>query len=325
MAASSKSVSVIVEWANAGVQGGHDAVVWWSALRQCLDELHQARNKAQLSWLAGPLEILICVDAGSDDMGALDRILKPDSGPGYTLQRLSFPGAGYYELKNLGARAAAGQLLVFLDSDALPHKDWLIDLLASMSFDQRAISAGVTYIDPQSLYDRAMACTWIFDPYHETVPGALRSFLHANNFVIERDLLLEKPFPTIPGATRGACALLSEELRASGHDIHCCNAQVTHPSPRLLQRAMAHGRDRVMTMRFMGRRWAASPGGSLYRWAKHMAQVAVRSWHYRRAVGLKWFEVPLACGIGATYYSVFLVGELATQLAPKAMQRRFRI
>jgi hypothetical protein len=47
--------------------------------------------------------------------------------------------------------------------------------------------------------------------------------------------------------------------------------------------------------------------------------------HYRRQIGLRFWELPAAIAICSTYYLLFALGGVLTHVAPEWMGRRFRV
>ncbi len=81
---------------------------------------------------AQPIETIV-VDNTSGDPST--RTVAERSGAAY----LTAPGTGLSGARNLGARRASGQIVAFLDDDALPAADWLSHLLAPF-VDERVIA-----------------------------------------------------------------------------------------------------------------------------------------------------------------------------------------
>ena len=84
-------------------------------LRYCLEAaLNQSISK--------PYEVIV-VDDGSTDK-------TPQIAAEYPVRLLQQPKLGPAAARNLGARCAKGRILVFLDSDCIPKKNWLHSLLS---------------------------------------------------------------------------------------------------------------------------------------------------------------------------------------------------
>lgn len=132
---------------------------------------------------------------------------------------LLHPGRHYYELKNLGANEASGDLIVFVDSDVIPESDWLEQLLAPFADPSTQVSCSRTYIEPNSLYNKSFALFWFF-PVRQ-LPGEAPSaggwtrtqHFFANNIALRRDTALAHPFPARDATSRGACLELADGLK----------------------------------------------------------------------------------------------------------------
>lgn len=90
--------------------------------------------------LAEPPEIII-VDDGSNDntLDVLNQIKD--------IKVLSQSNSGPASARNNGAKASSGDILVFTDSDTVPHKDWLKNLTEPFSDSDIAASTGTYSIE----------------------------------------------------------------------------------------------------------------------------------------------------------------------------------
>lgn len=323
--------SIVIEWSNALLAEADRPARMMAALAAQAGELQSASG--QETGGSFPLEVLLCFDServdGEAIAGMAPLAAQGRHGP-LLVMHCPFPGAEYYDLKNLGAERASGDLLIFLDSDVLPQDGWLSHLWGCFANPDLQVVGGVSSIDPVTLYDKATALNWVFDP----PPGwfDIRPAEHfwANNVAFRRTVFAGHPFPGMNGASRGACSHLARILAVNGIPVHVNgSARVLHPSPAGLggfcQRAMAQGRDRVLWHRRFGSWWMQSAPAGLLRFGKHLSRVVYSGFFRRRQVGLRWWEVPAAIGISAAYYTVFLVGELLTHVAPAYMKRSFRV
>jgi hypothetical protein len=240
--------------------------------------------------------------------------------PGWRVVRV--PDSRYYELKNRGAAEAAGDIVVFLDSDAIPEPGWLESLLAPFADPDIQVVAGHAYIQPDSLYSKAFALWWFFPLRAEPEPLEPTTHFFANNVAFRRATLLAHPFPSVDGTSRGACVALAATLGRAGIPIwKTTRAQVAHPAPRgfhhFATRALAQGRDRIARERG----WRATPFGTLARLAGWLGAGIVRTFRGRRAVGLSMIGVPAALALCCAYYGLCCAGEVAALLGVPAVRR----
>jgi hypothetical protein len=301
-------VSVIVEWENsalAGVERAH------TALKRLAEEVSGSHRR---------VEVLICHDEDTPPDVPLTGGGLPD---GWRTVRV--PDARYYELKNHGAAAAAGAIVVFLDSDAIPEPGWLEGILSPFADPAVHVVAGHAYIQPDSLYSKAFALWWFFPLRARPQPPAPVAHFFANNVAFRRATFLAHPFSPVEGTSRGACVELAKSLRAAGCTIwQTSAAQIAHPAPRgwrhFALRALAQGRDRLARERG----WRATLLGSLARLARSVAVGCVRTLRDRRAVGLPLAGVPAAIALCCAYYGLYFAGDVAAWLGVSAI-RRIRI
>lgn len=86
---------------------------------------------------APPAEIIVVDDASTDATG---EIVRAFSDVHYLCQEHRGPAAA----RNLGAKAASGELIAFTDADCIPHTDWL-ERLQRGFVDARVAAVGGTY------------------------------------------------------------------------------------------------------------------------------------------------------------------------------------
>lgn len=317
-------VSIVVEWEN----------VLRSKQRRCIKMLNQVGLQA-LS-LAHSTEVLVLynpeqVDADTID-SVLERQVKCFKNPAMNVHLAAAVGKHYYDLKNYGAELARAEVVVFVDSDAVPESGWLRELVHPF-FENPDVQvvAGHTFVDPENLYARAFAVGWFFPlpPEERQLHNKGRRFF-ANNVAFRTGLLRKHPFPTMNNKTRGACAALASHLRSEGISIWVNTAaQATHPPPNglahFLVRGLAEGRDRVFTWHDRG---ASLPECSLnivrfgYRKLRKTALGCARK---GSTVGLTRAQAPAVFTIMLVYYTLTILGGWATCILPGRMSRGLRI
>lgn len=158
------------------------------------------------------------------------------------------PGARYYEMKNIGADAARGAIVVLCDTDCELEPGALRQLLAAFDDRSRQVVAGAAYIDPTTFTGRAWSLLTVFpsrstDDAVELVPSFLANFA-----AFRRELAMFR-FP-MHDRMRTQCFELAARLRANGIDIWRANgARTRHAAPEgfagFLQRALWASYDTV--------------------------------------------------------------------------------
>jgi hypothetical protein len=325
-------LSLVVEWDNVLLSDPARARSMLAELARQLASLRETTRDHSPLRVATPVELVIVHDETQVAREAVQaavraaRVEDTDTVVGFA----SACGATYYELKNLGAARARGDVIVMLDSDVIPEPDWLVRLLESFADPQVSVVGGNSYIEPTSTYARAFALGWLM-PLRSDEGDALHEAnnFHANNLAFRAEVLRRHAFPPLPGACRGSASLLAEQLRRAGIRVHRNpRARVAHPAPRprhFVRRSLAQGRDNLIRRS----RGADRPAASLRASWRDVRQRTLRAWrrirrHHRR-VGMSDAAVPLALLVITTYYALFLAGDVLTRLAPDAMQRHLRV
>jgi Glycosyl transferase family 2 len=322
----SPSVSVVVEWENILLAKAERSR---AMLRQLVQE---AKEVVERGAVRGPIELLVCFDAGAVDGPALAADLASElDGHDALAWRLVPVDAGeYYELKNAGATETAGDVIVFLDSDVIPEPGWLSSLIEPFADESIGVVAGNSYLEPQGFYGKTFALAWFF-PLRATearVEPARKFF--ANNVAFRREVFERFPFPTLDDASRGSCWRLAQILTANGVTmVRSTGAQVSHPAPNgyrhFLARGLAQGRDRLLEERAWGSRRTRSPLGTASRLKRDLKRSTTAITRDFKQVGLNGRAVPAALGLSTSYYLLCTLGEVATMVSPSAMARHFRI
>lgn len=327
---SSPRATIVIEWENALLAEAERSIAMLNAVQRQAEEISNGLDVHP--HLAGPLplfELVIVFDRRRSSDAELTSLLErtlADAGGVLRWRLAPVSDSGYYSKKHHGATIAAGDVVVFMDSDVIPEAGWLQQLLAPLADPEVQVVAGNTYIEPVGLVGKTFAMTWFFPLRSDDTVSRRGPLLFANNLAVRRDVYVRHPFPAIDGSSRGSCLLFADELSKAGIGVrHSPLARAAHPAPNgfahVSMRALAQGRDRVLRERTSGNRWAASWPASAYRLVRHEAGVAwkitTRFWR----VGLNPLLIPAACGVAAYYYFLYWVGETMLQLRIPAIRQ----
>jgi hypothetical protein len=243
------SFSAIVEWENAKLAGAERAIEMLRILISQAAELEDRVDRTpELIILHNretiPRETIVSALSVADAAGSP-----------FDVRIETVGGAGYYQLKNIGAQMAARDYVLLLDSDVLPEPGWLRELLQAAATGVEVVS-GSTYVDPATFLGRAFASFWFF-PLRSSGGGLWQSpSFYANNVLFQRDLFLRHRYPDLP-LYRGQCAFLARKLKNEGIGIYThANARVCHPPPQpddLIRRALCEGHDRTVKAQLRGK------------------------------------------------------------------------
>jgi glycosyltransferase involved in cell wall biosynthesis len=145
-------------------------------------------------------------------------------------------GKLYYELKNLGAARASGEIVAFIDSDIDPHPGWLSAIVAAIEGGADATAGVSTFRDrsgwrtPRALLHAAASVSFAHVVGRRggsaTFPAA---GLLGHNLAGRAETLRSIPFRTRPFARNCSIALLYQDLRAAGARVDLVpGARVEH-------------------------------------------------------------------------------------------------
>lgn len=187
-------LSVVVEMDTREITGGH------------YDTLASLRSWVRQADALAPrrCEILVSSRMPVPEVETL-------STPRTPVRSMSTPGASYYGLKNAGARAASGRIVVFSDSDCRPADGYLEAVVAAFEDPEMLCAAGATEYDGKGLLTRIQTATsfgYLFqgDRFLERLPAL------SHNVAIRRDSYESDPFGPIQGRSRGD-AFLTDAYR----------------------------------------------------------------------------------------------------------------
>jgi hypothetical protein len=305
------SLSVIVEWENAGRIGPRRAERMLAALAEQLAALPAQFRDAEILFIHDGTER---ASAQVEAAAGAARLSAP-------WRSAVSPDPSYAGQKRHGAGLARGAILVFLDSDVIPQPGWLEGLVMPFARPDAEIVCGATFVEPRDFYSAAMALGWLFPlPRGET--GLVEAdWFQANNFALRRDIFLALPSPPCAGYRDGTVRIV-EMLRERGHRILLNRAAwVDHPPPEGVRgfalRALWSGYDNALRWRRRRACWKGSAvmlGDLFGAWGR-----VARG---RRQVGLGPGRAAAAAALLSVYYTLRLAAYAAALAAPGPVGRR---
>jgi hypothetical protein len=325
-------ISIIVEWENVLLSEMDRCREMLRRLADQVASIEQrgATQGGTLGRLVFPFELIVAFDPGAVSRETVAGVLADSLPAGQDVLHVRLeaaPGLEYYGMKNHGATIATGDVVVFLDSDVIPQPLWLERLLGAFDDPAVQVVGGNTFIEPLSVYTRALAAGWFFPFQAPEARVVVSKYFFANNVAFDRGVLAAHPFRPVAGQSRGACTRLAADLTRQGIQprLHK-GAQVSHPPPNGVRhffvRALAHGRDEVIQDELAARTSAAAGWRRVIASTRRGLSRVVR---HRRDLRLSWAGLPAAGLVVVVYYATYLVGDLCTRVAPQAMRARFQI
>ena len=156
----------------------------------------------------------------------------------------------YFELKAFGAKQANHDVLIFIDNDVIPNKDWLTGYLEMMKNPEIRFVAGNTYMRKISIAEKAFSLFWLFPSREDTDDETEKRYYHGNNFAIRQSLLKKIPFPKM-SSYHGQGFVHADKLRNQGVKLYFQpKSSVEHPIPvgfsHFISKAMCEGHDLYM-------------------------------------------------------------------------------
>lgn len=194
-------------------------------------------------------QVIFAQDGGPRDGEVLSSMLR-QAAPGLSMladiEVMSVPGGRYYELRNAAVPHARGEIILFLDSDAIPQPGWLAKMLAPFADGTVTIVNGFTALDHDDFLSRAYALFWVFPLARGDERFAAKRSLNVNNCAFRRAWIAAHPFPENDGF-KVSCSILWDQVRRDGVDVRRVDALALHKPPRglrfLVWRAIVTGRD----------------------------------------------------------------------------------
>jgi glycosyltransferase involved in cell wall biosynthesis len=307
--------SIVMEWENATTHSGDEAAPIFAALlEQLLDRPPRASDTRH--------ELILVFDPSEwsgEDIDGVIASSAPALHEHVDIRKLARPGLRYYEFKNAGAEIARGDILVFLDSDAIPEKGWLATLLEPFDDPRTMAVNGHTYLGHTDFMSRVFALVWVFPLRDDGSHEIHRRSLNANNCAFRRVWFAGHSFPYHPGF-KVSCSLLAAQMRHDGVELVRAAAYVCHKPLEgrrfLLWRAAVAGRDddsRYVTLRSSRR--GARLARAASRWINSSSRSFRRIVTRHGAVGMPAYEVPAAIAVAWLYYGAAFLSQVASALS----------
>lgn len=317
------SFSVVIEWENARLTELRGAQALLAELRrqiQALEDHFSARPEILFVYNSEALESTVIETTARPIFQKDDSLV--------TLRTIDGPGLRYYEIKNLGAEQANGDIVIFVDTDVLPEDGWLRSMLRPFNDPTVGVVAGNTYVKPDTAYSQAFSLFWLFplrandDGMEETIRG------FANNLAVRRDVFLTRKFPD-EVTFRWQAGKLLKSLRSDGVGIRFQPAAKTSHLPPygiypFVSRALCQGHDMYIVGRTEDSR---SSGLKLAFWCfiGEFRNGLSRIHEYGPEAGLNSWTRLVATGLMATYVTFVVIGNLITQVHPSFIRRYFSV
>ncbi len=320
-----KSLSIVIEWENAFLADQARPRAMMKRLAEQLAELTSER--------AATADVLLMYDPDAIQPNAFAAETQginartPDC---VTCTPVAVPGGSYIDMKNRGAEACRGDVVIFLDSDVIPEPGWLSSLVQSFDDPSVDVVAGATYIEPTGFYASAVSLFWFF-PQRDPADGLVEAeIVFGNNVAFRRDLFVETPFPEV-NQYRGQCGELIKTMRANGRRVFVQrSARCAHPPPNgvghFVRRAICEGYDNFMIAK-RRRNNAVRPPLALSYWS--LRSWIPRTWSKivadRRTTKASPATTVLAVVLAGSYCSLMIAGQVMTRISPAFVRRHFAI
>jgi len=288
--------------------------------------LRQALRALATQTYPRALTEVIVVDSG--EMPGLARLVE-EQRPGTRI--VDGGGLSEYQMKNLGVRAATGEIVAFSDGDCVPRPDWIEQVVRSLG----AAAPGVVGVQGRTtlhagLFSRQISV--LLYGLRTDTSGKVSRRIISDNCAFRRDFIARVPFEPAALASTPE-TVLSTRLTRMGLTLTANDGmRSTHDYPKtrgprgwvamlgfFLQRAYGNGycmlrvRSLVPGLRGAHTRWLGPAGPPLLVAGKLVAdlsQIAENS----RSLGLTWRDwIPFA-PLYVAYYVAHLAGGYAALL-----------
>jgi glycosyltransferase involved in cell wall biosynthesis len=239
---------------------------------------------------------------------------------------------GLFSMNNAALERATGRFVAYLHSDIVPSPVWAETLVSALERGAD-VAVGRTAYTPGTLVART---TSLFDFGHvQTGSNGRATNIISNSIALKRDVALRHRFANDAGSS-GGCYLLSRELDSAGRVVvYVPEAFAAHDDDvsglGFVRKRLRVGSDLVRLARVdrsgLIREHRLLRLGPVAPFAVAAGRVAFdleRSVRYRRALGLRVYELPLFALASVVMRSIELVGVAVEQARPGALSRRYR-
>ncbi len=239
------------------------------------------------------------------------------------VRQLVVPKAGYYALKNAGAAAARGEILIFSDADCRPSRGYVTRMLEAFE------DPGVACVAGRSVYDGGGFLTRLnsvhsFGELHCGQAALDRGMVLTHNVGLRKDRCGELPFGPFAGRV-GGDRYLTDRMRAQGRvalrdDLVIRHEDISYSLRGTVER---HLRETFVPLGYGGSRQRFSP--ALTAACALVLRPALRARRLLRAgprLGIGPLHWPL-CGLVQLAYWAFDLACVATVLCVPPLRRRW--
>jgi hypothetical protein len=286
---------------------------------------HVLRALAEQSYPRSLTDVIV-VDSG--ELPGLAQLVE-EQRPGTRI--LDGAGLSEYQMKNLGARQATGEIVAFTDGDCAPRPDWLTQVVRSLGTAPLSVAGvqGRTTL-PGGLFSRQVSV--LLYGLRTDASGRVCQRIVSDNCAFRRDLIKRLPFEPAALASTPETVLWTRMTRMGRTMIVNEEMRSIHDYPRtkglggwaamlwfFLQRAYQNGycmtRVRSLTsgLRAAWTKWLGPVGPLILVGGKVIVDVDQIA-RNNRALGLAWMDWIPFLPLYVAYYLGHLVGAYAALL-----------
>ena len=254
----SNSLAIVMEWENVFLSEDDRPFLIFEELKRQVQQLRHIdpdeHHNLDINFLRSfifPVDLRLVFNHdwdGNKIANSVEAIFE-DVDPNIQVSLLPTAEGKYYDLKNYGAKDAAANLIIFLDTDAFPESNWLINILTPFSDPDISGICGRTIVDHTNWYTKSYslikfqlpATTFEIEPI---------KYLFANNLAVRKPFFDVYKFPVTGKYYKIPSREYLRTIKKEGLPVfHNPAAIVRHPAPlpnNFLKRAFYHGRDKMM-------------------------------------------------------------------------------